>query len=186
MRLGVLGGSFDPVHRGHLAVARAALRGLRLDRLLIVPSKRSPLKSRRPAAARHRMAMLKLAFRGMPKVGFSMIELRRPAPSYTVDTLRALKRRWPKAELFLILGADAVREFRRWRRPGEIRRLAALAVFPRPGHRVPAGVTRIPMTPVAVSAGAIRRVLSEGRPHPGCPAGVTAYARTWRLYTPAP
>ncbi len=179
MRLGVLGGSFDPVHAGHLAVARAALRGLRLDLLLIVPSKRSPLKSRRPAPARHRLAMLRLAFRGMPKVRISTLELRRPAPSYTVDTLRALKRRWPGAELFLILGADAFAEFRRWRRPGEIRRLATLAAFPRPGVPSPEDVWCLAMKPVDASASAIRQGEKAGLPAP-----VARYIRRARLYRP--
>jgi nicotinate-nucleotide adenylyltransferase len=185
VRLGVLGGSFDPVHRGHLAVARAAIHRLTLDRLLVILSKRSPLKGQKPAPARHRLAMLRLAFKGMPRVRLSTLELRRPAPSYMVDTLRSLKRRWPEAELFLILGADAFRDLDQWRRPGEIRRLATLAVFPRPGHRIPAGVTRIPMTPVAVSASAIREGLAEGRRPKGCPREVADYARMRGLYGPS-
>ena len=165
------------MHRGHLAVARAALRGLRLDRLLIVPSKRSPLKSRQPTAVCHRLAMLKLAFRGMPEVEVSTVELRRPAPSYTVDTLRTLKRRWPKAELFLVLGADAFRDLRRWRRPGEIRRLATLAVFPRPGTPPPEDVWCLAMKPVAASASAIRK---GGRA--GLPVPVARYIKAKKLY----
>lgn len=180
MRVGVLGGTFDPVHRGHLAVARAAIRRLRLDLLLVVPARRSPLKGARPAAARHRLAMLRLAFRGMKGVRISPMELRRPAPSYTVDTLRALKRRWPSAALFLLMGADAYRDLGKWHRPGEIRRLATVAVFPRPGVRPSRDPSvRIRMVPVKAVATDLR---TATRSPSGAIPSVWTYVRHHRLY----
>ena len=161
MRIGVLGGSFDPVHRGHLDLARSAVRRLRLERLLVVPARRSPFKGARPVAARHRLAMLRLAFRGIPKARISPMELRRPAPSYTVDTLRALRRRHPKAEIVLLVGTDAARDFSKWHRASGIRRLASLAVFPR----------RIRVSSTGIRKGGA-----------GLPAAVAAYARRHGLY----
>ena len=181
-RVGILGGSFDPVHAGHLAMARAARSALGLDLVLFVPARLSPLKRRRPAPARHRLAMLRLALRRLPRARIEGMELRRRGPSYTVDTLRALKRRWPKAGFFLLLGADAARDLPRWRRAAEVRRLAVLAAFPRPGFRIPKGMLALPMVPRAVSATAFREVLARGRSPAGCPSAVAAYARKHRLY----
>lgn len=161
MRLGVLGGTFDPPHAGHLDLARAALRGLKLDLLLVVPAKRSPFKGARPTADRHRLAMLRLAFRGMEGVRISPMELKRPVPSYTVDTLKALKRRWPKAELFLLVGADAAKGLPKWKQAKEIRRLASVGIFPR----------RLPISSSRIRKGGA-----------GLPASVAAYARRLGLY----
>jgi nicotinate-nucleotide adenylyltransferase len=128
-RVGVFGGSFDPVHHGHLAIALAALESLPLDRVIFVPALRSPLKDDIPAASEYdRLAMLELATRDEPRFSVSRVELDRPAPSYTVETLAALS---AEGRLFLILGADAARELRRWRHPDRVRELATLVVAPR-------------------------------------------------------
>ena len=187
MRLGVLGGSFDPVHAGHLAVARAAVRRLRLDAVLFVPARRSPFKKDGPTPARHRLAMLKLALRGFRRAAIDSCELRRPGLSYTVDTLRAFRRRWPEAEFFLLIGADSLPDFPRWRRAGEIRRLAVPVVFPRPGHplprHLPAGVRGLPLRPHPAASRALRAALAGGKsPQTGCPKAVLAYALRHRLY----
>jgi nicotinate-nucleotide adenylyltransferase len=130
-RIGVFGGSFDPVHHGHLAIALAALESLPLDRVIFVPARRSPLKDAPPAASEaDRLAMLELALDGERRFSVSRAELDRPAPSFTVDTLAALA---SEGRLFLILGADAVSHFARWRDPARIRELATLVVARRPG-----------------------------------------------------
>jgi nicotinate-nucleotide adenylyltransferase len=136
MKLGILGGSFNPVHHGHLVIAERAAEALALDRVLFIPTAVSPLKSRDGfAPARDRWAMLKLAIRGNPRFGASDLELRRGGVSYTVDTLRELRRR-TRAELHVILGADAARLLPRWKSIEEVKRLAAFVFVSRPGHRV--------------------------------------------------
>lgn len=131
MRVGVFGGTFDPVHVGHLAIANAALEAAPLDRVIFVIAKRSPLKERAPAASEaDRLAMLELALAGEPRFSVSRLELDREGPSYTVDTLERLA--GPDA-LFLILGGDAIADFPRWKDPDRIARLATLVVAERPG-----------------------------------------------------
>ena len=132
MRLGVFGGSFDPVHVGHLAIAEAARASERLDEVVFVPARRNPLKDEEPeASAEDRYEMLRRALAKVDGMRTSRLELERPSPSYTVDTLRALAE--PRRELFLILGADALAELARWREPAEVLRLATLLVAKRPG-----------------------------------------------------
>jgi nicotinate-nucleotide adenylyltransferase len=136
MKLGILGGSFNPVHHGHLIVAERAAEAAGLDRVLFVPAAVSPLKDGRSLApARDRWTMLGLALRRNPLFRASDLELRRGGVSYTVDTLRELSRRSP-AELYLILGADAARLLPRWREIDAVRKLARFVLVSRPGHRV--------------------------------------------------
>lgn len=135
MKLGVFGGTFDPVHVGHLAIAQAALESAHLDRVVFVPARQSPLKDREPAAAADdRIAMLIAATRHEPRFAVSRVELDRDGPSYTVDTLEALR---SEGELYLILGSDALAELARWRSPQRIRELATIIVARRPGAPEP-------------------------------------------------
>ena len=133
MRLGVVGGTFDPVHVGHLAMAEAAIRCAGLDRLLLVPAALPPHRRPAAASAEDRLAMCRLAAAGRPGIEVSDLELRRGGASYTVDTLEELERTNPGAELHLVLGWDAARELRSWRRPDDVLRLARLVVVSRPG-----------------------------------------------------
>lgn len=131
---GILGGSFDPVHHGHLIAADRAAEALGLDVVVFVPCARQPLKSQDPAAnAEQRLAMLRLATAGYARFRIDGLELERPAPSYTVDTLRVLRARWPDERLVLILGADAAAGLARWRAADEVARLAEIAALTRPG-----------------------------------------------------
>ncbi|MBI3522256.1 MAG: nicotinate (nicotinamide) nucleotide adenylyltransferase [Chloroflexi bacterium] len=133
-RLGIFGGTFDPVHVGHLAIASAALESVPLDRVLFVPAKRSPLKDRLPLASEaDRLTMLEAAIAGEPRFSVSRAELEREGPSYTADTLERLAGRVEQDQLFLILGGDAVVDFERWHRPDRIVQLATLLVAARPG-----------------------------------------------------
>ncbi|TMC05447.1 MAG: nicotinate (nicotinamide) nucleotide adenylyltransferase [Chloroflexi bacterium] len=134
-RIGVFGGTFDPVHVGHLAIALAALESVPLDRVLFVPARRSPLKDRDPLASiADRVTMLETAIASEPRFALSRAELERDGVSYTVDTLEGLR---PQGELFLILGSDALADLARWRAPDRIRELATILVAARPGAPEP-------------------------------------------------
>ena len=134
MRTGILGGSFDPIHHGHLILARAAREELGLDRVIFIPANLSPHKTdTRPATGEERLEMVNLALRGEDGFAAGHIELRRPAPSYMVDTLRELKANRPEDEFVLLIGADNVAKFDTWREPDEIRKLAEIAVLDRAG-----------------------------------------------------
>lgn len=134
-RIGIFGGTFDPVHVGHLAIARAALDCVPLHEVRFVPARRSPLKDRGPFASEEdRLAMLRLATAGEGRFTVSTIELERSGGSYTVDTLEQLK---ADGELFLILGADAAAELDRWRDPARVAELATILVAARPGSADP-------------------------------------------------
>src|SRR5207247_1790755 len=120
-RVGIFGGTFDPVHVGHLAIANAALEEIPLDRVLFVPARRYPLKGREPqAGAADRLAMLEAALRDEPRFAASRLELDREGPSFTVDTLAALR---GEGELYLILGSDAIADVAPGPEPGRIRSL---------------------------------------------------------------
>jgi nicotinate-nucleotide adenylyltransferase len=140
-RVGVLGGSFDPVHLAHLIVAERVREELALDHVLLVPAAAHPLKPG-PALAggADRLAMLVRAAAGKPGVRVESLELERGGVSYTVDTLTELRRGEPGAALHLILGSDAYRLFERWRRPADVRSLARIVVVPR-GERLPPSTT---------------------------------------------
>ena len=135
-RLGVFGGTFDPPHRGHLAVAQAAQRTFALDRVLLVvandPWKKSPDRAITPAA--DRLAMVQALARDQAGLEVSDREIRRGGPSYTVVTLRELAAAHPGSELFLIIGRDLVDDFSSWHESVEIGRLATIVVVDRPGY----------------------------------------------------
>lgn len=135
-RIGVFGGTFDPIHEAHLAIAQAALDQAALDEVLFVVSATPPHKRHIVrATAEDRLAVLEaaLAERGEPRFRASRIELDREGPSYTADTLRALHGQQPGATLYLIIGADALADLPKWHDPEGIVREARLLVAPRPG-----------------------------------------------------
>jgi nicotinate-nucleotide adenylyltransferase len=133
--LGVFGGTFDPIHHGHLAIAEEARESLGLERVLFVPAAASPFKADRTATdPAHRLAMVEAAIEGNPAFSCSRLELERPAPSYTVDTLAALGTEGTGPDdLWLILSSEALAGLPRWHEPGRILDLARLAVVPRAG-----------------------------------------------------
>ncbi|MBI4543840.1 MAG: nicotinate-nucleotide adenylyltransferase [Gemmatimonadetes bacterium] len=168
MRLGILGGTFDPPHIGHLIAAQDAWSALELDRVVFVPAGRPPHKPGRaisPAAVR--LAMLRVATAGDARFEVSDLELRRSGPSYSVDTLRELRERYPGVALFFLVGADQLREMHSWRAPEEIARLATVVMLARGGVRraepaVAVPYTVLPVTRVDVSATEIRRRVAAG------------------------
>lgn len=165
--IGLLGGSFDPVHHGHLIVGQVARETLGLDQLWFVPARQQPFKTgRHGASAEQRAAMLELALAGSEGMRVERAELGRTGPSYTVDTLRQLREREPGIALTLLLGADAALELEAWHRASEIPELARVVVFARPGSAVPqstliAGSIEVPA--IEISATEIRRRVAEGR-----------------------
>jgi nicotinate-nucleotide adenylyltransferase len=165
--IGLLGGSYDPVHNGHLIVGQVAAERLGLDSLRFVPALEQPFKQgRHGAPAEHRAAMLELAIANMPGMAIETIELSRAGPSYTVDTLRALRAREPSAEFTLLLGADAAADLPAWREAAEIPRLARVVVFARPGTAVPALAAiaeTVEVPAIDISATVIRQRVREGR-----------------------
>jgi len=159
-RVGVFGGQFDPPHNGHLAVARAAIRQLGLDRLLIVPTPRPPHRPEPETAAEMRYELALAAFAGEPGVEVSRIELDRDGPSYTADTLAALAA--PDRTLYLVVGADQLAALDGWHRADEVRALATIAVAARPGAPHVDGVEVLAMEPVDASSSEIRELVAEG------------------------
>ncbi len=185
--IGLLGGSFDPVHHGHLIVAQVAAEALGLECLRFVPAREQPFKhGRHSAPAADRAAMLALAVAGAPTFAVERAELERPGPSYTVDTLRALRSREPEAEFTLLLGADAAAELPDWHDAPELPKLARIVVFARPGSAVPAvpWIARIIEVPaIDISATEIRRRVREGRSiRYWVPDAVAKYVTGHRLY----
>ena len=160
--VGIFGGTFDPVHVGHLAIANAALDELGLARVYFVPARRSPLKQDGPIAGpKDRLAMLTAATAGDPRFRVSGIELDRKGPSFTVDTLEALR---GEGELFLILGSDAYADFERWREPARIRTLATIVLAARPGApNAPSGVRMLDSPLMDISSRELRARAARGR-----------------------
>jgi len=134
MRVGVLGGTFNPVHFGHLRAAEEARERLRLDRVLFVVSGNPPLKSESLARATDRYAMVALSVAGNPAFEVSDVELAGEGKSYTVDTLERLRAMMPGAEMFFILGIDAFLDLPNWKEPERLVRAASFAVINRPPH----------------------------------------------------
>ena len=138
MQLGIFGGSFDPVHYGHLLLAECCREACSLDEVWLVPAAVPPHKSGRElAAAKHRLGMLELALAGNERLRPSSIELDRGGVSYTVDTLAAIRGERPETELFLLMGADSLRDLPTWREPQRICELATPVVVRRSGAPQP-------------------------------------------------
>ena len=135
MKIGVLGGTFDPIHNGHLGIAESACRDLGLAQVLFVPAREPWLKGRRTIApSRHRVEMVKLAILADPRYNISYVDLERDGPSYTVDTLSDLRSEFgANADLYFILGTDAMEELPGWKKPERIIKMCHLVVVKRPG-----------------------------------------------------
>ena len=133
-RIGLFGGSFDPVHSAHVMMVRAALNDLQLDRLFIIPATRSPFKpEQQPAPDEVRLAMLKAAFEEVARCEIERLELEREGVSYAIDTVRAFVTRFPEAELFYLIGADHVPTLTQWREADALAKILTFVVVPRPG-----------------------------------------------------
>ncbi|MBI4338156.1 MAG: nicotinate-nucleotide adenylyltransferase [Chloroflexi bacterium] len=136
MKLGVLGGTFDPVHLGHLIIAEEARVRLGLEQVLFIPTGQPWMKAGQAISpAAHRLEMAQRAVQDNPNFACSSMEVDRPGPTYTVDTLEALRRQYGEAvELYFVLGVDSLASFHRWRQPGRVLELCTLVAMGRPGH----------------------------------------------------
>lgn len=133
-RIGLFGGSFDPIHTGHLLLAQAAIEELELTRLCFILAAQSPFKvGQHFAPAEARLQLLRLALAGRTDCEVDEQEINRGGVSFAIDTVRDYARRFPQATLFYLLGADNVENLPKWREAGELARLAEFAVIPRPG-----------------------------------------------------
>jgi nicotinate-nucleotide adenylyltransferase len=183
--LGILGGTFDPVHNAHLAIAKTAMQKLGLARILWIPTGRPGYRKPPVASVEDRLAMLALVTKDHPDYELDRRELEASASPYTVDTLKGLRRERPQDEFYLLLGGDQYASLRRWRQPAEVARLARIAVFARPGYDVAPGGDAIvvPIAPLAVSASEIRARAARGEPLDALvPRAVANYIAKQRLY----
>jgi len=194
MKIGVFGGTFDPPHAAHLALAEAALEQLELDEVMFLPAFRNPLKLRgRPASAGHRLAMVKLLTEGQPKFSVSDIEIERRGKSYAYDTMSDLVEARP-AEYWFLMGGDALRTFQEWKRPDKLVRLCRLGVALRPPYHkedllirlspdIAARVDFVEMPPSDISSTDIRDRLAMRRSLVGMiPDSVLSYIQSHGLY----
>jgi nicotinate-nucleotide adenylyltransferase len=192
----VLGGSFNPIHHAHLFTAEVAAAALSLERVLLVPAAQSPLKRRAAVSAADRLAMTRLAAEGNPRLEVSTVDVDRPPPSYTVDSLALLQTAHPASELFLILGIDALQDLLEWREPERLLDLARVVVVSRPGFalEVPQPIAsylgkraeRIVLQPIPlleISSTEIRGRLERDEPvRYLLPDSVERYIRERKLY----
>jgi nicotinate-nucleotide adenylyltransferase len=195
-RIGVLGGTFDPVHNGHLYVADALRAALGLERVVWVPAGLPPHKTGQIVSQdRDRLAMLEQALAGSATDEIDTIDIDRTGPSYTADTLESLAERFSPARLFFLMGEDSLRDLPTWHDPERLLRFAELAVAARPGvdadlesvaRQVPAVRRRVHLVPteeIPISSSEIRQRVRENRSILGLvPAAVEAYIRNRGLY----
>jgi nicotinate-nucleotide adenylyltransferase len=189
MRLGLFGGTFNPVHHGHLEAARAALETLALDRLLFIPSGHPPLKGNAGLVpGQHRSAMIELAIGAEPRFGLCNYEIERTGPSYSVDTVRRIvAETGPDAQLIFLIGSDCADRLSRWKGIAEINALARFAIIARNGDGlsgVAATMLTVPMASNPASSTAVRAALAGGRSAAEfIDVRVLNYAREHRLYS---
>jgi nicotinate-nucleotide adenylyltransferase len=200
MRIGIFGGSFDPVHRGHLTLAESCRMQAALDRVWFVPAAHQPFKPDGPFASNtDRLAMLEIALADNEAYEISTLEIDRGGMSYTMDTLLTVESLVPKAQLFLLLGADSLVDFPYWRRPADICRVATPLVVNRAGERPPnfehlEGIVsaerlseiksaQVEMPPQPISSSEVRRLVATGGEWEAkVPQGVAQYIRDHKLY----
>jgi nicotinate-nucleotide adenylyltransferase len=170
MKLGLFGGSFDPVHLGHLLVAQAAREELALTRVFFIPAARSPFKpDAQPAPSAERLRLLRLALAGDVHCEIDDCEIRRGGASYSIDTVRDYAKQFPGAQLFYLIGSDHVSQLPQWREAEELARLAEFLIIPRPGEAkaalpAPFRGQTLRGFPLAVSSSEIRARIKAGLP----------------------
>ncbi len=192
-RIGIIGGSFDPIHTGHLIIALDACEQFKLDRVLFVPAFQAPLKSKKPETnPEQRMDMVQLATNGESKFACSDVDYRFESTSYSVRTAQILSEENKGAELFWVLGADQIAQLHHWRNVGELAKLVTFIAFERPGSNSEASTelpahTRIlcgQSRQLEISSTEIRERLKTGRSAKYfLPANVFDYIKARNLYS---
>jgi nicotinate-nucleotide adenylyltransferase len=195
MRLGLFGGSFDPIHQGHLILAEQCRESCRLDRVWFVVAGAPPHKPGDRTAVVHRLEMVKIAIAGHPAFAVSEIEASRPGPHYSVETLESIRHNRPGDELFFLIGADSLADLPSWREPSRIARLATIVVVNRPGleevnpSRLPdfgpgaQPLLSVTIPPIGIASSDLRVRLSDRRSiRYMVPRGVEAYIEAQELY----
>ncbi|MGK4064878.1 nicotinate-nucleotide adenylyltransferase [Rothia sp. HC945] len=190
-RLGVMGGTFDPIHHGHLVAASEVASVFDLDEVVFVPTGQPWQKAdKRVSAAEHRYLMTVVATASNPRFTVSRVDIDRPGPTYTIDTLRDLRHLRPKADLFFITGADAMAQVLSWKDVSEMWDLAYFVGVTRPGHELAApyrgeGVGLLEVPAMAISSTDVRRRSAAGKPvWYLVPDGVVQYINKYDLYDP--
>jgi nicotinate-nucleotide adenylyltransferase len=164
LKIAIYGGTFDPIHHGHLIIARQALETLGIEELIFVPACLSPLKKTRPVASGEiRLLMVRAAIEN--ELGFAVddCELRRPPPSYTIDTIEEIRRRKGDTEIYCLIGEDNVEKLTKWHRFAELEKMAQFVVLDRSGQR-PTHAYPIIRRKIDISATEIRKRVASGRP----------------------
>ncbi len=186
--IGLLGGTFDPPHLGHLLLAQAACESLNLDKVIFIPAFIQPHKQERPITPSElRLEMLRLAIAGDPRFTISEIEIDRGGLSYTIDTIRALEREFPESSLYLIIGADNAADMDNWKEPEEIFAHCRVVAANRKGYR-PAGrfadkIQIFDIPEIDISSSEIRNRVRDGRPiRYLVPTSVEDFIKTHGLY----
>jgi nicotinate-nucleotide adenylyltransferase len=188
-RIALFGGSFDPVHNGHLLVALAAIEELSLERIFFIPAAQSPFKpDNKPASAELRVRMLRLALAGQTRYEVDIQEIQRGGISYTIDTVRDYRGRFPKAAVFCLMGADHIPQLHKWRAADELAADVEFVAIPRPGEgapTAPAGfrVRSLRGFPLGLSSSQIRERVRVGKTIDHLvPPAVAETIRNSRLY----
>lgn len=196
MRLGLFGGTFDPIHLGHLILAEQCRESCALEQVWMVVAGSPPHKPGGRTSVAHRLEMARIAIAGQPAFSVSDIEATRPGPHYSVDTLEAIRQERPNDELFFLIGADSLADLPSWREPERIARLATIVVVNRPGleeldpARLPSfgpgtnPLISVAIPPVGIASSDLRQRLSERRSvRYMIPRGVEAYIEAHALYS---
>ena len=198
MRLGLFGGTFDPIHMGHLVLAEACREACGLDRVWFVVAGAPPHKPGDRTAVDDRLEMVRIAIAGHPSFEVSDLETRRPGPHYSVETIEEVRRERPDDELFFLIGADSLADLPQWREPDRIVSMATVVVVDRPGNALglssrwpdlsPSALPfrKVSIPPIGIASHDLRRRASEGRSiRYLVPRGVEAYIEAHGLYRPS-
>ena len=187
MKIGILGGTFDPIHLGHLKIARTALRELKLDKIVFIPCSTPPHKPINAITpAEHRLKMVRLAIEGHRNYELSDYEISRGGTSFSAETLSDFKESHPDDEIYFIIGSDSYLELSTWKDNSRIPKLSTIAVVRRPSYDykgLAMGVVEIKMPPVNISSSRIRSALKQGGVITDfVPAKVASYISKHKLY----
>ena len=168
MNIGIFGGTFNPIHKGHLNLAKEVKRILKLDKVIFVPTYLPPHKSNKGIIpAGHRLKMVRLATHSAAGLSVSDVEIRRRGKSYTIDTLKVMKRKYRLSRLFFLIGSDSLEYLDGWKDLSEVFELADFVVVNRPGcprRALPKGALWLRIKPLDISSRIIRELIRQGRP----------------------